>query len=69
MEHTTKGGASKLVRSCSYPLTAAGVVNRIYTNLAVIDVTARGFEVASLVGDVDFETVQARTDARLYRSS
>ncbi|MBF9233854.1 3-oxoacid CoA-transferase subunit B [Microvirga sp. BT350] len=67
MEHTTKQGVSKLVRHCSYPLTASGVVKRIYTNLAVIDVTARGFEVIELIADVDFETVQARTDAKLHR--
>jgi 3-oxoadipate CoA-transferase beta subunit len=66
MEHTTKTGASKLVRSCSYPLTAAGVVKRIYTNLAIINVTSCGFEVEKLVGGVDFETVQARTEAKLH---
>jgi 3-oxoadipate CoA-transferase, beta subunit len=69
MEHVAKNGASKLVKRCSYPLTGAGVVKRIYTDLAVIDVTPRGFELVELVGDVDFETVQARTDAKLHRSA
>lgn len=68
MDHTTKDGVSKLVRKCSYPLTASGVVKRVYTNLAVIDVTARGFEVTELLPGVDFDTVQARTDAKLYRA-
>jgi 3-oxoadipate CoA-transferase, beta subunit len=68
MEHVAKNGASKLVKRCAYPLTGAGVVKRIYTDLAVIDVTPRGFELVEIVGDVDFETVQARTDAKLHRS-
>ena len=67
MEHVTKNNASKLVERCSYPLTGAGVVKRIYTDLAVIDVTPRGFELVEIVEDVDFDTVQARTDAKLHR--
>jgi 3-oxoadipate CoA-transferase, beta subunit len=67
MEHVAKSGASKLVKHCTYPLTGAGVVKRIYTDLAVIDVTPRGFELVEIVGDVDFETLQARTDAKLHR--
>jgi 3-oxoadipate CoA-transferase beta subunit len=66
MEHTTRQGASKLVRKCSYPLTASGVVKRIYTNLAVIEVTPRGFEVLELADGIDFDTVQAHTDAKLH---
>jgi 3-oxoadipate CoA-transferase, beta subunit len=66
MDHVTKNGTSKLVERCSYPLTGAGVVKRIYTDLAVIDVTPRGFEVIEIVGDVDFETLQARSDAKLH---
>lgn len=66
MDHVTKTGASKLVQRCSYPLTGAGVVKRIYTDLAVIDVTPGGFEVIEIIGDIDFETLQARTDAKLF---
>ncbi|TCR70639.1 3-oxoacid CoA-transferase subunit B [Bosea sp. BK604] len=67
MDHTTKQGASKLVEQCSYPLTAAGCVKRIYTNLATIDVTERGFEVIELIGGTTFETVQTHTAAKLHR--
>ncbi len=67
MDHTTKDGKSKLVSHCAYPLTAAGVVKRVYTNLAVIEVTPRGFELRDLAPNVSFETVQSKTDAKLYR--
>ena len=67
MEHTTKHGKSKLVHRCSYPLTAHAAVTRIYTNLAVIDVTPRGFELVELRPGVSFDDLQARTDAEIYR--
>jgi 3-oxoadipate CoA-transferase beta subunit len=64
-QHTTRDGGPKLVESCSYPLTGPGVVDRIYTNLAVIDVTPNGFQVVELAPGVDFEYVKARTGAPL----
>jgi 3-oxoadipate CoA-transferase beta subunit len=67
MEHKTKSGESKLVRRCSYPLTAPGVVARVYTNLAVLDVTEAGFVVRDIVPGLSFEDLQARTDAELLR--
>jgi 3-oxoadipate CoA-transferase beta subunit len=67
MEHTTKEGQSKLVQNCSYPLTAPGVVTRIYTDLCVLDVTPRGFEVVEIHGGLDFDTLQSRTGAPLHR--
>jgi 3-oxoadipate CoA-transferase beta subunit len=66
MDHTTKSGASKIVTKCSYPLTAVGAVKRVYTNLCVLDVSAAGFVVRALAPGLDFETVQARTDAKLH---
>jgi 3-oxoadipate CoA-transferase beta subunit len=69
MEHTTKDGRARIVRRCSYPLTAAGVVKRIYTNLAVIDVTARGFELVDMAPGLSFESLQASTDAKLHRQT
>jgi len=65
MEHTTKDGQSRLVKACKYPLTAAGVVKRVYTNLAVLDVTAEGFAVLDMAPGVTFDALQARTEAKL----
>ena len=67
MDHTTKSGAPKLVQTCSYPLTALGSVTRIYTNIAVIDVTPRGFLLLETPPGISFEDVQARTGAKLHR--
>jgi 3-oxoadipate CoA-transferase beta subunit len=64
-EHTTKEGAPKLVESCAYPLTALGAVSRIYTNLAVIDVTEAGFVVREMAPSLTLEALQARTGAAL----
>ena len=64
-QHTTRDGEPKLVESCTYPLTGPGVVDRIYTNLAVIDVTPNGFQLVELAPGVDFEYVKARTGAQL----
>ncbi len=66
MEHTTKDGRPKLVEACSYPLTAAGVVKRIYTNLCTVDVGEGGFHVVSLAPGVGLEEVQAQTGAKLH---
>jgi len=66
MEHTTKDGHSRIVQRCTYPLTAAGVVKRVYTNLSVIEVTERGFEVLDMAMGVDFDALQARTAAKLH---
>jgi 3-oxoadipate CoA-transferase beta subunit len=67
MEHTTKAGHPKLLKQCTYPLTAPGVVRRIYTNLAVLEVTPRGFAVLSMVENLTFESLQAVTQAPLIR--
>lgn len=49
MEHRTKAGDSKIVPACTYPLTGVGCVSRVYTDLAVIDVTPAGLEVVEMV--------------------
>jgi 3-oxoadipate CoA-transferase, beta subunit len=66
MDHTAKDGTPKLVNRCSYPLTAPGVVRRIYTNLATIDVTDRGFVVLDMAPGLSLEDLQARTEAKLH---
>ncbi len=68
-QHCTKTGDPKLVESCSYPLTGRSVVDRVYTNLAVIDVTPDGFQVVELCPGVEFETVQELTGAPLRPAS
>jgi 3-oxoacid CoA-transferase subunit B len=65
MEHTTPNGGAKLMRACSLPLTGAGCVNRVITDLCVIDVTAAGFEVIELAEGVSRQQVQERTEAVL----
>ena len=69
MEHQTKAGEPKLVERCSYPLTGIGCVARIYTDLAVIDVTPDGFEVLEWVEGLSFEDLCARTGAPLRRKA
>lgn len=64
-QHTTKEGEPKLVDACTYPLTGRGVVNRIYTELAVIDVASEGFRLVELAPGVEFGFVAERTGAPL----
>lgn len=65
MQHTTKKGEAKIVDECTYPLTTPRCVDRIYTNLAVIDVTEDGLVVRELAPGVTFEYVQECTAAPL----
>jgi 3-oxoadipate CoA-transferase beta subunit len=70
MEHTTKDGAPKLVERCSYPLTAMGAVQRVFTNLAVIDVVpGRGFVVREIVPGLSLADLHAKTGATLHTES
>src|SRR5258708_22730869 len=68
MEHLTKSGESKIVPHCTYPLTGIGVVKRIYTDLAVIDVTPRGLVAAQLVPGLSFAPLQRLTGVPLLPS-
>ncbi len=66
--HTTKTGDPKLVEACTYPLTGRGVVSRIYTDLAVVDVTPGGFKLVELAPGVTEEQVRDKTAAPLQSS-
>jgi 3-oxoadipate CoA-transferase beta subunit len=65
MRHTTRDNDAKILEHCTFPLTGAGVVSRIFTDLAVLDVTSEGLQVVELSGSNTFEEVQALTGARL----
>jgi len=69
MEHQTKTGESKIVAQCSYPLTGVKCVNRIYTDLAVIDVTPDGLAVVEIVEGLDFDELARITGVSLRRAS
>ena len=63
--HTTRDGRPKLLSRCTYPLTAAAVVDRVYTDLAVLDVCPEGFVVREVALGVTPDALQAVTGARL----
>jgi 3-oxoacid CoA-transferase subunit B len=63
MEHTAKGSEHKLLKACTLPLTGVGVVNRIITELCVLDVTPKGFKCVELAPDVTLEQVREKTGA------
>ena len=62
MEHTSKDGQPKILRACTLPLTGAGVVNRIITDLCVLDVTAEGMKLVELAPTVTREELQSKTE-------
>ncbi len=62
MEHVSKKGEPRIKHSCSLPLTASGVVRRIYTSLAVIDVTSQGLMVLEMVPGMDLARLQSMTE-------
>ncbi len=64
-QHTTKKGGLKIVNSCTYPLTGKAVVDRIFTNLAVIDVGPDGLLLKELAPGISVDYVQERTEAPL----
>ncbi len=66
-QHNTKDGKAKIVNNCTFPLTGKGVVDRIYTDLAIIDVTKDGLFVRELAPGVTFDYLQEKTEAKLFQ--
>jgi len=64
-QHVTKYGDPKIIEKCTFPLTGKQVVERIYTNLAVIDVKKEGLFVREMAPNVDFNYLQKQTGAKL----
>jgi 3-oxoacid CoA-transferase subunit B len=65
MDHTDKAGRPKLLKKCTLPLTGAGVVDRIITNLGVFDVVEGGLRIMELAPEVSQEEVRSKTEATL----
>jgi len=65
MDHTNKHGASKILKECTLPLTGTGVVDRIITNLGVLDVTRKGLHIQELAPGVTREDIIAATEAKI----
>jgi 3-oxoadipate CoA-transferase beta subunit len=65
MEHQTKAGESKIVERCTYPLTGVGCVSRVYTDLAVIDITSDGLVVRDMAPDLTLDELQIITGVPL----
>ncbi len=66
-QHVTKHGDAKIVKECTYPLTGKQVVDRIYTNLAILDVKEDGLYVKEMAPGVNFEYLQSVTEAELHQ--
>ena len=69
MEHLTKSGESKIVQHCTYPLTGIACVSRVYSDLAVIDITPTGLQVVDIVDDLSFEELQKVSGVPLNRKN
>jgi 3-oxoacid CoA-transferase B subunit len=68
MEHTTKTGEKRILKRCTYPLTATQCVKRVYTDLAVIDVIDKGFVVRDTVPGISLAELQTLGDAELHEA-
>ena len=68
MEHLTKGGESKIVNACTYPLTGIGCVSRIYSDIAVIDITSQGLQVVDIVEGMTFDELQKLSGVPLTKN-
>ena len=64
-QHTTKDGSPKFLKNCSLPLTGKSVVTRVYSNLAILDVTPDGFKLKEMYEKIDFDFLQKVTEAKI----
>ena len=64
-QHTTKDGSPKFLKNCSLPLTGKSVVTRVFSNLAVLDVTPEGFKLKEMCEQIDFDLLQKVTEAKI----
>ena len=64
-QHTTKNGSPKFLKNCSLPLTGKSVVTRVYSNLAILDVTPEGFKLKEMCEQIDFDILQKVTEAKI----
>ena len=67
MEHTARNGGQKILKVCDLPLTGVAVVDRIITDLAVLDVTPEGLKLVELADGVSFEQLQTATGCEILR--
>jgi len=68
MEHLSKSGESKLVEHCTYPLTGVGVVDMVYTDLATMQVTPRGFYVVDRVDGLSHAELESLSNIKLWET-
>ncbi len=66
-QHNTKKGIPKILEKCTFPLTGKNVVDRIYTNLAILDVNKEGLFVKELADNISFEYLKSKTEANLFQ--
>ena len=64
-QHTTKDGSPKFLKNCSLPLTGKSVVTRVYSNLAILDVTPDGFKLKEMCEEIAFDLLQKLTEAKI----
>ena len=64
-QHTTKDGSPKFLKNCSLPLTGKSVVTRVYSNLAILDVTPEGFKLKEMSEKIEFDLLQKVTEAKI----
>ena len=69
MEHLTKNGERKIVQACTYPLTGIACVSRIYSDLAVIDITPTGLQVVDIVDGLSFDELQKLSGVPLHQKN